>query len=126
MSHFAEIDKNNKVLRICVGDDNLPNEGYDWFVENLGGTWVKTSYNTRMGKHMTGGEPFRLNYAAVGWFYNEEVDGFVPPQPFPSWVVNPETGMWESPIPQPESDLEAGLIYAWDENQLNWVLEETD
>ena len=51
MSHFAEIDDNNIVLRVLVGDNDYPNEGYDWFVENLGGTWIQTSYNGNIRKN---------------------------------------------------------------------------
>lgn len=43
MSHFAEIDKDNKVIRVLVGDNNEPDEGYQWLIDNLGGTWIKTS-----------------------------------------------------------------------------------
>lgn len=42
MSYFAEIDSNNTVLRVLVGDNSMTNKGHDWFVENLGGTWVET------------------------------------------------------------------------------------
>jgi len=70
MSHFAEIDLDNKVIRVLVGDNNLPNEGYDWFVENLGGTWIKTSYNNNI----------RKNYASVSYFYDEGRDAFIPPK----------------------------------------------
>ena len=46
MSHWAELDENNKVIRVLVGDNNDPNgdEGYQWLLDNLGGTWVQTSY----------------------------------------------------------------------------------
>jgi hypothetical protein len=72
MSHFAEIDKNNVVLRVLVGDNNDPNgdEGYKWLVDNLGGTWIKTSYNGTI----------RKNFAGVGYTYNEVLDGFIPPK----------------------------------------------
>ena len=43
MSHWAEIDPNNKVIRVTVGDNNEPDEGYQWLLDNLGGSWVKTS-----------------------------------------------------------------------------------
>ena len=106
MSHFAELDENNIVLRVLVGDNNLPNEGYDWFVENLGGTWVQTSYNGTI----------RKNFAGIGYTYDEELDAFIPPQPFESWTLNTQTAKWMSPTPYPQD----GRIYEWDEENLNW------
>jgi hypothetical protein len=106
MSHFAELDENNIVLRVLVGDNNLPNEGYDWFVENLGGTWVQTSYNGTI----------RKNFAGIGYTYNEELDAFIAPQPFESWTLNTQTAKWMSPTPYPQD----GRIYEWDEENLNW------
>ena len=73
MSHWAELDENNKVVRVLVGDNNDPNgdEGYKWLVDNLGGTWVKTSYNSTI----------RYNYAGVGFTYDQESDAFIAPRP---------------------------------------------
>lgn len=70
MSHFAEIDSNGIVLRVLVGDNSMPNEGYDWFIENLGGTWVKTSYNAAING-------FRKNYAGKGMTYDSTRDAFI-------------------------------------------------
>jgi hypothetical protein len=107
MSHFAELDENNVVLRVLVGDNNLPNEGYDWFVENLGGTWVQTSYNATV----------RKNFAGIGFYYDEELDAFIPPKPYESWTLNEVTCRWQSPVPYPQD----GRIYQWDEDTLAWV-----
>ena len=108
MSHFAELDENNVVTRVLVGDNSLPNEGYDWFVENLGGTWVQTSYNATIRKH----------YAGVGFSYSEELDAFIPPKPFDSWVLDEESCTWEAPIDYPTD----GLYYVWNEQELDWEL----
>ena len=72
MSHWAELDENNKVIRVLVGDNNDPNgdEGYQWLLDNLGGTWVKTSYNGNI----------RYNYAGVGYTYDPIDDAFIPPK----------------------------------------------
>ena len=106
MSHWAELDNNNKVIRVIVGDNNDPNgdEGYKWIIDNFGGTWVKTSYNNNI----------RGIYAGVGYSYNEEEDIFVIPQPYPSWTRNGST--WEPPTPMPIDDQE----YFWVEENLNW------
>lgn len=68
MSHWAEIDENNKVLRVTVGDNNDPagDEGYQWLIDNLGGTWIKTSYNGTI----------RGKFAGVGDIYDPVADEF--------------------------------------------------
>lgn len=71
MSHFAEVDSTNTVLRVLVGDNNLPDEGYQWLLDNLGGTWVKTSYNGNI----------RFNFAGVGYTYDPIDDAFIAPMP---------------------------------------------
>ena len=78
MSHWAEIDNNNKVIRVTVGDNNSPDEGYQWLIDNLGGTWIKTSYNGNI----------RFNYAGIGFTYDEVRDGFIPPKCHDEAVVN--------------------------------------
>ena len=109
MSHWAEIDENNIVLRVLVGDNNEPDEG-EAFMNSLGGTWVKTSYNNNI----------RGIYAGVGYSYNPEEDIFVTPQPYPSWIRN--GSFWEAPTPMPTD----GQMYNWVETDLNWqVVEHT-
>lgn len=117
MAHFAEIDGNGVVLRVLVTDNNKPNEGYDWLVERLGGTWIKTSYNTRAGVHIKGGTPLRKNFAGIGYTYDEALDAFIPPKPYESWVLDQETGLWEAPTPYPTD----GVVYKWDEATTDWV-----
>jgi hypothetical protein len=109
MSHWAEIDEKNIVLRVIVGDNNDPNddEGYQWIVNNLGGRWIKTSYNSNI----------RKNYAGIGFIYDEQKDAFIAPKPYPSWVLNEDTCKWESSISYPKDNKE----YYWDEDLLNWI-----
>ena len=72
MSHWAELDKDNKVIRVTVGDNNDPNgdEGYQWLLDNLGGRWIQTSYNGN----------FRGVYAGTGYIYDEVKDEFIAPE----------------------------------------------
>lgn len=107
MSHWAEIDENNVVLRVLVGDNNDANgdEGYQWLIDNLGGTWIKASYNGKIRKQFPG----------IGYSYNEELDMFIAPKPFPSWHLD-DKGDWQAPIPYPND----GLIYQWDEIKKDW------
>ena len=107
MAHFAELDENNIVLRVLVTDNDFPNEGYDWLVDNLGGTWVQTSYNAN----------FRKNFAGIGFSYDAERDAFIPPKPFESWTLNEDTCNWEAPVAYPTD----GKIYKWDEESLSWI-----
>jgi hypothetical protein len=115
VSHFAQIDENNIVTQVLVGDNTLPDEGYNWFVENLGGTWVKTSYNTHGGVHTLGGTPLHKNYAGIGFTFDGV--GFAAPKPFDSWTLDTETYIWNAPTPMPTDD----KYYQWDELTLSWV-----
>jgi len=90
MAHWAQVDENNKVLQVLVTSNEEPDEGYQWLVDNLGGTWLKTSYNTIAGVHALGGTPFRKNYAGIGFTYDEQRDAFIAPEPQP--FTDPETG----------------------------------
>ena len=120
MSHWAEIDENNIVIRVLVGDERAmtEQESYQWLIDNLGGTWIKTSYNTYSGVHKLGGTPLRKNYAGPGFVYDSIRDAFIPPKPYDSWILNEETCNWQAPIAKP-NDSE---LYIWDEDILNWKL----
>jgi len=118
ISHWAEIDNNNIVTRVLVGNNNdsAGDEGYKWLIDNLGGTWVKTSYNTIGGKHTLGGTPLRGNYAGIGYTYDKDLDAFYAPQPFPSWILNKTTFTWEAPVAYPTD----GKFYTWNEENKAW------
>jgi hypothetical protein len=111
MSHWAEIDHTNTVLRVLVGDNDDPagDEGYSWLIDHLGGTWRKTSYNAA-----TNG--FRKNYAGVGYIYDEARDAFIAPKPYDSWVLDEATCRWQAPLAYPTD----GLEYQWNEADLSW------
>jgi hypothetical protein len=91
MAHWAEINENSIVLRVLVTDNNDPagDEGYQWLIDNLGGTWIKTSYNANI----------RKNFAGIGSLYDPIRDAFIPQKPDlgdPSiWVLNEDTCQWE-------------------------------
>jgi len=107
MAHFAQIE-NGTVTRVIVADTQ------QWCETNLGGTWVQTSYNTHAGEHTLGGTPLHKNYAGIGFTWDGT--GFAAPQPFPSWVLNKNTYVWDAPTPMPND----GKAYQWDEADLNW------
>ncbi len=116
MAHWAELDENNNVLRVVVGSNDEPDEGYQWIIDNLGGRWVKTSFNTINNKHRLGGTPFRGQYASVGATYDEERDIFVYPKPYPSWVWFEEECRWRAPIVNPDPN----VYNSWNEEEQKW------
>lgn len=83
MSHWAEIDETNTVIRVLVGDNNSPDEG-EAFMNSLGGTWVKTSYNGNI----------RKNFAGVSYSYDAERDAFIAPKCHEVAVLDEATCRW--------------------------------
>ena len=125
MAYYAFIDADNIVVEVIPGRDEweVVDGISDWeayySTKRDGLRAVRTSYNTYAGSHATNGTPFRGNYAGIGYRYNEELDAFIPPQPYPSWTLNENTYSWVSPVPYPEDD----GAYVWDEEAGNWVNE---
>jgi len=105
MAHFAEIDEYNIVTRVLVFNDTYTDSDCSAL---LGGVWIQTSYNNNI----------RKNFAGIGYTYDFNLDAFVAPKPYNSWVLNNETCKWESPIEKPEGD------YIWNEDNLSWEEEE--
>jgi len=93
MSHWAEIDLENKVIRVVVGDNNDPagDEGYQWLLDNLGGTWIKTSYNGNI----------RFNFAGIGYSYDEVRDAFIAPELEGNLGLDEATCRWIMPEAEP-------------------------
>ena len=124
MAHFAKLGAGNIVERVeVVSNDIATSEqaGVE-FLQNLyksRDVWKQTSYNTYGGEHKLGGTPFRKNYAAIGFRYDEARDAFIEPQPFQSWTLNETTCMWDPPVPRPESG-----SYSWNETTKQWDLDE--
>lgn len=114
MAHYAKLDENNKVISVHVVSNEVINidgieseqAGID-FLTNLHGhnKWKQTSYNGN----------FRKNYAGIGYEYNEDLDAFIPPKPFASWILDPSDATWKSPVEMP-----SGENYFWNEESLSW------
>lgn len=127
MAHFAKLDENNIVTFVTKGrqeDDGKEQELFD----RTGDVYRQTSYNTHGGIHYnaeTGevsedqSKAYRKNYAGLGYTYDEELDAFIPPKPYDSWVLNEDTCLWEAPFPYPED----GEMYFWDESEGTWIKE---
>lgn len=122
MAHFAELDENNIVIRVIRTCDDDETTFAEWR-GTFGEKYVQTSYNTYAGIHKLGGTPLRKNYACKGYTYDEGRDAFIPPQEFPSWVLNEETCLWEAPVPKP-ADSALGK-WDWNEDKLEWAIRGT-
>lgn len=88
MSHWAEINENNEVIRVLVGDNRDADEG-EAFMKSLGGTWIKTSYNGNI----------RKNFAGQGYTYRYDIDAFVSPKCHEEAILNTETALWDCSNP---------------------------
>lgn len=115
MAHFAEIGADGIVLRVIVVNNKelLDEQGAEQEATGiafckalLGGEWVQTSYTSS----------FRKNFAGVGYTYDRDLDGFVPPKPYGSWTLDPQTCRWFPPSPRPLDG-----EYYWDEGSLSWL-----
>ena len=114
MAHFAQLNEQNIVAQvIVVANEELLENGTESeakgiaFCQSLfGGNWKQTSYNGTI----------RKNYAGIGYTYDEQRDAFIPPQPFPSWVMSEETCQWSAPVAMPTDGM-----YSWDESTTSWI-----
>lgn len=119
MAHFAQLNSSNTVINVIVVSNetinNLPFPESEpvgqAFCQELYGVdtqWRQTSYNAN----------FRKNYAGQGYVYDDTLDAFIPPKPYPSWLLNTNTCQWEPPVPYPTD----GHMYQWDEDTQSWIL----
>ena len=129
MAHYAFLDENNLVTEVIVGrDEDDLIEGVDSWEDYYGSLrgqrCLQTSYNTQAGQHLNSGTPFRGNYAGKGYKYYEDLDAFIPPSNFPSWILNTDTFNWEPPTPLPSdasiSEGDGGVLYTWNEGTQSW------
>lgn len=109
MAHFAKVE-NSIVTEVIVAEQD--------FIDSLSDSekYIQTSYNTNGGVNLVSGVQMRKNYAGVGYQYDSVRDAFIPTQPFPSWILNEETCIWEAPVLRPETK----DIYVWNEDSISW------
>ena len=126
MSYFANVptftDGKGIVSSVIVADQSVIDSG-EFGDPSL---WWQTSYNTYGNVHYgqdgqpDGGVPLRANYASIGYTLDTTVvqNGvtgvFYEPQPYPSWVLNTQTYLWQAPVAKPSGD------YVWNESSLSW------
>jgi len=118
MSHFAKVE-NGIVTQVIVAEQDV----IDSRLFGDPSLWIQTSYNTIGNVHYgqngqpDGGVALRGNFASIGYSYDAEKDVFIPPKPYPSWVLSPSTYLWKPTVAYPDD----GKDYEWDENVLSWV-----
>jgi hypothetical protein len=131
MAYYAFLDENSIVVEVIAGIDetDTSQNWEEWYGNYRGLVCKRTSYNTRGGVYYdpnTGlpspdqSKAFRKNYAGIGYSYDSVLDGFIPPKPYPSWLLNTTSCLWEAPVPYPDD----GKTYYWDEATQSWVLDD--
>jgi hypothetical protein len=112
MAHYAFLNNDNIVTEVIVGKDETELiEGSDpetYYGNFRGQVCKRTSYNNNI----------RKNYAGIGYTYDSDLDAFIPPKPFNSWVLDEETCQWEAPVAYPTD----GFTYTWNEADTDWEL----
>jgi hypothetical protein len=125
MAHFVKLNAENYVIFVTVARDEDDNREIE-ISQETGEIYKRTSYNTHGGIHYQAdnntpsqdqSKAFRKNYAGIGYYYDSIRDAFIPPKPYPSWTLNEQSCLWQSPIPYPND----GKIYTWNEEILNWI-----
>jgi hypothetical protein len=94
MSHFAQIDLNNRVINVIVAEQDFIDSG----AVGDPSTWIQTSYNTQTGVHLLDGAPLRKNYAGLGYTYDPQLDAFIPPKPGEDYVLDQDTCVWQQVV----------------------------
>jgi hypothetical protein len=111
MAHYAFINEENIVTQVITGiDENEKIDGVDpetWYGNFKNQKCLRTSYNKNI----------RKNFAGVGYFYDENVDAFIPPKPYASWILDENSFQWVAPVQIPNDD---GQFY-WDEVKGDWI-----
>lgn len=127
MAHYAFLNEDYVVTEVIVGKDERLFDWENYYTIKNGQICKRTSYNTKGGIYYNSitnlpdedqSKAFRKNFAGIGYKYDMNLDAFIPPQPYPSWILNEQTCNWESPIPYPND----GNIYNWDETTQSWKL----
>jgi hypothetical protein len=118
MAHFAKLDEDDNVTAVHVVHNNelLDKNGVER--EELGIAFLIGLYQHPFWKQTSYNGNFRKNYAGVGFTYDRTRDAFIPPTPYPSWVLNETTCRWDPPMPYPTD----GEPYSWNEDSQSWIL----
>lgn len=109
MAHYAFLSEHNIVTDVIVGIDETElidgKNPETWYSEFRKQRCVRTSYNGNI----------RKNYAGIGYSYSDDLDAFIPPKPYESWVLNEDTCIWQAPVDYPTEG-----SYYWNEELGIW------
>jgi len=123
MASFAQLDENNKVLNVIKvsNEDVIDENGIER--EELGIQKCKelVGEGTKWVQTWFGPNPKRVRPARVGGLYLPGVDAFVDKKPYESWVLDPDTYLWQPPT-FPPTDIAVGYYPLWDEDNVQWVI----
>jgi hypothetical protein len=118
MIQLARLDDSNIVKQVIVMDDGILNEDAQWSAEQNAEASCRSLYDTQDRFMLTSSTgDFRGNLASPGFTYLEEEDLFMPPKPFPSFLLNPASATWVPPVAMPDEDIN----WQWDEATVSWV-----
>lgn len=117
MAHFAQLDDDNVVLQVIVvhNNDCKDEEGNE--SEAIGIAFCKSLFPNTRWKQTSYNGAMRKNYAGIGYQYDPIRNAFIPPKPYPSWILVEETCNWSAPVAYPTD----GKLYYWDEPTTSWV-----
>ena len=127
MAHYTFLDDNYIVTEVIVGKDETNFDWEQYYSIKRGQLCKRTSYNTKGGIYYNPitnlpdddqSKAFRKNYAGLGFTYDPIRDAFIAPKPYPSWILNEGSCIWEAPVSYPNDN----QLYSWDETTKSWVL----
>jgi hypothetical protein len=127
MAHYAFLNEDYVVTEVIVGKDERLFDWENYSTIKKGQICKRTSYNTKGGIYYNPitnlpdddqSKSFRKNFAGIGFKYDMNLDAFIPPQSYPSWILNEGSCIWEAPVLYPND----GKFYVWDETTLSWKL----
>ena len=102
-----------KIIDGVVSDTIFFTDRYDSEIiyREFGGIWLRCNETGTL----------RKNFPINGFSYDRTLDAFIPPKPYPSWILDEETCLWNAPVAYPEDD----KMYRWNEETVNWIEVET-
>ena len=127
MASFSKIE-NNIVVKVIEVLDNVAT------TEQNGINFLKDLYKDPEAQWVqTFDDGKRKHFAGVGYTYNLTEDAFIPPKPYPSWVLKKPEYIWESPVGDPPETYTKNLthrdgitplgdFYVWNELHQKWEI----
>jgi hypothetical protein len=99
-AHYAVIE-NNQITNIIIADQDFIESGAMGDPANF----IQVLDNNGVAK----------NHVGIGYTYNAELDAFIAPKPFDSWVL--VNTAWTAPVDMPLDNKR----YMWNEETTTWI-----